>query len=147
MSRPFVHATNRRLNVMIEGRDSVPSPLFVPEVMGFQLGNVSGRERQNFVAGRLVCAGVFRDTTIEYFPNSNPLVPVPAILTDAGAIHFLRLDEEDRDHGSARRSFRRLLETKQIRPARIGLRNRFLRDELLRFARHATELAGQAPNP
>lgn len=83
----------------------------------------------------------------EYFPNSNPPEPVPAVLTEAEAIRYLRLDEgRNGDSSAALRALRRLVETKRLRPARIGLRNRYAREELRRFVLHATELAGEAPD-
>lgn len=84
---------------------------------------------------------------IEYFPKSSPPEPVPAVLTAQEAIRYLRLDEDGRPPEAARRAFRRLVETKQVRPARIGIRNRFAREELRRFVHHATELSGEAPDP
>ena len=84
---------------------------------------------------------------IEFFPNTNPPEPVPALLTAREAIRYLRLDEEDRSHEAAARAFRRLVETKRIRPCRIGLRSRFARQELVRFVLVATELSGEAPYP
>lgn len=83
---------------------------------------------------------------VEYFPNTSPPEPVPAVLTEAEAIRYLRLDEEARTPEAARRALRRLVGLHRLRPARIGARNRFARQELLRFVLHATELAGQAPN-
>ena len=82
---------------------------------------------------------------IEYFPNTRPPEPVPAVLTAEEAIRYLRLDEGGRPPEAAARAFRRLVETKRVRPARIGIRNRFAREELLRFVLHATELSGEAP--
>ena len=82
---------------------------------------------------------------VEYFPRT--CEPVPAVLTEHEAIRYLRLDEEGRDPVAARRAFRRLVETKRIRPCRIGIRNRFAREELRRFVLHATELGGDVPVP
>ena len=79
--------------------------------------------------------------------------PVPAVLTEDEAIRYLRLDEgREWDTGpkgaeAARRALRRLVETKRLRPARIGPRNRYAREELRRFLLHATELSGEAPHP
>ena len=81
----------------------------------------------------------------EYFPTT--CEPVPAVLTEHEAIRYLRLDEEGRDPAAARRALRRLVETKRIRPCRIGIRNRFARAELRRFVLYATELGGDAPVP
>ena len=84
---------------------------------------------------------------IEYFANSSPPLAVPAVLTADEAIRYLRLDAEGRPTQAALRAFRRLVETKRVRPARIGIRNRFAREELRRFVLHATELSGEAPDP
>lgn len=81
----------------------------------------------------------------EYFANSSQ--PVPTVLTEDEAIQFLRLDEAEKRPGAAKRALRRLVETKRIRPVRIGLLNRFAREELRRFVLHATELAGEGPMP
>ncbi len=83
----------------------------------------------------------------EYFANTSPPEPVPSVLTEQEAILYLRLDADDRGPDAAQRAFRRLVETKRIRPARIGIRNRYARDELRRFVLHATELTGDAPTP
>ena len=83
---------------------------------------------------------------IEYFPNSNPPEPVPAVLTEFEAIRYLRLDEGRKgDTRAALRALRRLVETKRLRPARIGIRNRYAREELRRFVLYTTDLAGEAP--
>lgn len=82
---------------------------------------------------------------VEYFAGNGK--PVPMVLTEMEAVRFLRLDAEERAPESALRAFRRLVETKRIRPCRIGLRNRFARQELERFVLVATELAGEAPSP
>lgn len=82
---------------------------------------------------------------VEYFAKSYPPVPVPAVLTADEAIRYLRLDENGKPPKAAQRAFRRLVESKRIRPARIGIRNRFSREELQRFVLHATELSGEAP--
>ena len=87
-----------------------------------------------------------RGAVIEFFANTCPPEPVPAVLTEAEAIRYLRLDAEGRASDAAQRAFRRLVETKRIRPARVGLRNRYAREELRRFLLHATELAGDAPS-
>ena len=84
---------------------------------------------------------------VGYFTNSSPPEPVPAVLTADEAIRYLRLDEYGRPPKAAQQAFRRLVETKRIRRARIGIRNRFAREELQRFVLHATELSGDAPNP
>lgn len=83
----------------------------------------------------------------EFFPNTRPPEPVPAVLTEQEAIRYLRLDEDGRPQEAATRAFRRLVETKRVRPARIGLRNRYARKELCRFVLHATELSGDTPHP
>ena len=81
----------------------------------------------------------------EYFPRTRE--PVPAVLTDREAIRYLRLDEDGRNPEAARRAFRRLVETKRIRPCRIGIRNRFARAELHRFVLHATEIGDSVQAP
>ena len=63
--------------------------------------------------------------------------PVPAVLTPTEAVSYLRLDE-DRDRGDALRSLERLMRRGEIRPARIGARNRIARVELLRFVLQKT---------
>lgn len=93
---------------------------------------------------RLRTLALLRQMT-EFFPNTRPPEPVPALLTEEDAVRFLRLDAEDRDMSSARRALRRLVERKLIRPCRVGKRSRFLRDELLRYLSWQTALQGEAP--
>lgn len=82
--------------------------------------------------------------SIEFFPGTTD--PVPLVLTEHEAIRFLRLDEEERDPTSAQRAFRRLVDSKRIRPCRVGRWNRYAREELRRFVLHATEMTGEAPH-
>jgi len=82
---------------------------------------------------------------VEYFPRT--CEPVPAVLTEHEAIRYLRLDEEGRDPDAAQRALRRLVETRRIRPCRIGIRNRFARAELHRFVLHATEIGDSVQAP
>ena len=121
------------------------------KTMGFHLGIDWLEARINCRNFRIVVPGEFhsveKPSAAEYFANTNPPIPVASVLTEEEAVRYLRLDEGARCPESARRSFRRLVETKRIRGARIGRRARYLREELLRFARHATELSGDAPNP
>ena len=119
--------------------------------MGFHLGIDWLKARIINGNLRIVVPGDFHSveklSAAEYFANTNPPIPVASVLTEEEAVRYLRLDEGARCPESARRSFRRLVETKRIRGARIGRRARYLREELLRFARHATELSGDAPDP
>lgn len=94
---------------------------------------------------RLIVRGSF-ETSGEFFADTDPPKPVPAVLTEQEAICFLRLDEEERDPKSAQRAFRRLVDIKRIRPCRVGRWNRYAREELQRFVLHTTDMAGQAPN-
>ncbi len=64
--------------------------------------------------------------------------PVPAVLTAIEAARFLRLDA-GRDQSAALRALRRLVESKRLRPCRIGRVNCYARDELLRFIIGRTE--------
>ena len=84
-------------------------------------------------------------TMTEFFPNTHPPKPVPALLTEDDAVRFLRL-ELDRDLSRGKRALRRIAERKLIRPCRVGKRSRFLREELLRYLRWQTELHGEAPD-
>ncbi len=62
----------------------------------------------------------------------------PLLLTPTEACQVLRLDA-DRDEQASLRALRRLVETKQLRPCRVGKGNRFALYELQRFIRHRTE--------
>ena len=79
----------------------------------------------------------------EFFPDSQE--PVPALLTGFEAVRFLRLDV-DRDAAGALRSLRRLIETGVLRPCRIGRKNCYGRDELLRLIRQRTDEYGKIPS-
>lgn len=74
----------------------------------------------------------------EFFPKSRE--PVPLLLTEEEAIRMLRLDVGATSPEAARRALRRLMETKRLRPVRVGRRNRYCREELRRFVLGATEL-------
>lgn len=153
-STHLVRVVKRRLTAIKAGFGFVRSAICSNSVrrsMGFHLGidwleaRIISRHSKVVVPGEF--HSVERDSTAEYFANTNPPIPVASVLTEEEAVRYLRLDEGARCPESARRSFRRLVETKRIRGARIGRRARYLREELLRFARHATELSGDAPNP
>lgn len=79
----------------------------------------------------------------EFFPNSDK--PVPLLVTESEAVVILRLDEDARSPQAALRALRRLVETKRLRPVRVGRHNRFAREELRRFILGATELLSLAP--
>ncbi len=123
----------------------------VRKVTGLHLEIDPGGDSIALAAVRSILSGDFHapdeDPVTEFFPGTSPPEPVPAVLTEQEAVRYLRLDEEGRPSEAARRAFRRLVEVKRIRPARIGLRNRYAREELLRFVLHATELSGEAPQP
>ncbi len=75
---------------------------------------------------------------VEYFPGTTE--PVPALCTDLEAIRFLRLDDGGRDGPAAERALRRLVDRKLLRPCRVGKKNRYARDELLRAIDYITNL-------
>ena len=140
MTSVFVQIEKRRSRSANEETDSVRDGISAHGETGFDLGT-DHPLRSRWQGTIHVVIGHF---STEFFANTDPPRPVPPILTEDETIALLRLTE-GRNEERARRALRRLVETKRVRPARIGLRNRYFREELLRFARHATELSGDAP--
>jgi len=69
------------------------------------------------------------------------------VLTDVEAAHYLRLDADGRDTEAALRSLRFLVDSRRIRPARIGKCNRYSIRELTRFIQTQTEKYGEDSEP
>ena len=118
---------------------------FLRALMGSHLEIECRSIRLGGACCQLIVRGSF-ETSGEFFADTDPPKPVPAVLTEYEAIRYLRLDEEERDPTSAQRAFRRLVETRRIRPCRVGRWNRYAREELKRFVLDATDMAGESPH-